>query len=194
MGFRRKESGGPGNAEGGSRGVAATVVRVFVSVSALLVCGVTFADEPLGKWATRYEAPDAWAEGTTKFPPLPDAEDLIEVEVDGASGNRYFVDKEHVTVGDDGVTRLTLVTQPRRGARIATYEGFRCETYESRVYAIANSGEWTASKQGDWRRVPTTGYTNIHGVLMSGAACDVGTPRRAEALVRNLRVQPRRVR
>ena len=175
-----------------SREPVTSLARACFGVVAMLAWGVSAAQEPLGKWANRYEAPEAWKEEAAQFPPLPDPNGLVEVEVDGVSGNRYFVDTEHVSVGDDGVTRLTLVTQPRRGARITTYEGFRCETHEARVYAIASGGEWTASKHGDWRRVLTTGYKNIHGVLMAGAACDLGTPRRPEALVRNLRVQPRR--
>ena len=170
------------------------LIRVFTGVIAMLVWSVSAAQVPVQKWSSRYHAPEAWKEEMPEFPPLPTDSDLIEVEVDGASGNRYFVDAQHVTVGDDGVTRLTLVSQPRRGARITTHEGFRCETHETRVYAIANDGEWTASKQADWRRVLTTGYPHVHGVLISGAVCDLGTPRQPEALARNLRVQPRNVR
>ena len=170
------------------------LIRVLSGVFAMLVWGAGSAQVPEQKWSSRYHEPEAWKEEVSELPPLPADSDLIEVEVDGASGNRYFIDAQHVTVGDDGVTRLTLVTQPRRGARITTHEAFRCETHESRVYAIANAGEWMASKQSEWRRVPTTGYAHVHGVLMSGAVCDLGTPRQPEALARNLRVQPRRVR
>lgn len=166
----------------------------MLGVTALLAWGVSSAEPPVEGWKSRYQTPDKWAEEVADLPPIPKDSDMFEVEVDGASGNRYFIDTAHVTVGEDGVTRLTLVTQPRRGERIITYEGIRCETHESRVYAIANGDEWAVAKQGEWRHVPTTGYKQIRGVLIAGPACDLGTPRQPEALVRYLRVPPRRVR
>ena len=167
--------------------------RALLVAVTIVVAGIGAADAQIEKWS-RYAAPGPWQEEDADLPSLPNDGDLVEVDVDNASGNRYFIDARHIAVGDDGVTRLTLVTEPRRGARIITREGFRCETADSRVYAIANDDKWTATKHGDWRRVSSAGYAHVHGVLMSGAVCDLSAPRDAEKLVRTIRSVPRRVR
>jgi hypothetical protein len=133
------------------------------------------------------EAERAWKEVQLELPQMPEDDSLLEVDVIDASRNRYFIDANSVSVGQDAVIRMTLVTEHRGGARTVTYEGIRCETREYRLYAIGGPDGWTKPKSSRWRPVPLTGYKNIRGILLVEHVCDGGVPRKADAVVKALR-------
>lgn len=80
-----------------------------------------------------------WIENETEILALPKEEDLSEVSLDDLpDGMRLYIDKRRLTVGeDDRVIRLWIVVRSDAGAENGTYEGYRCESNEFKVYAYA---------------------------------------------------------
>lgn len=146
--------------------------------------------EPYVPPGGRYEVNEedlVWKEAMGDLPAMPPADSLLEIGVVDASHNRYFLDAKSLSVGNDGVTRMTLVTEHRGGSRTVTYEGIRCETREYRLYAIGASGGWDTPKRSRWRPIPVTGYESVRSVLFEDHLCDSGAPRPAESVVQALR-------
>lgn len=138
----------------------------------------------------RYEVNEedlVWKEAMGGLPAMPPADSLLEIGVVDASHNHYFLDAKSLSVGSDGVTRMTLVAEHRGGSRTVTYEGIRCETHEYRLYAIGASDGWDMPKHSRWRPIPVTGYENIRSVLLEDHLCDGGMPRTVESVVQALR-------
>ncbi|KAA3653030.1 MAG: hypothetical protein DWQ11_09575 [Proteobacteria bacterium] len=128
-----------------------------------------------------------WEEAETALPTaLPLASDLIEFEVRRRDRGSFFVDRAHLVVGPDGITRLALISQSVSGARSATYEGFRCATGENRLYAIAGDDGWSEPRTSVWRDVPNSSF-DPRSVLMQDFLCDATTPRSPEQVVQRLR-------
>lgn len=81
-----------------------------------------------------------WIENETEVLALPQADDLSRVRLDSLPpGVELLVDRRRITVGEkDRVVRLWLWTRSRAGAESGSFEGYRCETREYKVYAYAN--------------------------------------------------------
>jgi CNP1-like family len=77
-----------------------------------------------------------WVEDKVEFPALPQESNLISIYLNATSVNRYWVDANSITVGNDGVVRYSLIVLSGGGVRGVTYEGIRCETRELRRYAV----------------------------------------------------------
>jgi hypothetical protein len=156
----------------------------------ILAAGVLPAhgfEEMLADKAAGIDEGREWKEDDTTLPALPTEAGLIEVDVTDASRNRYFIDTASLVVGDDSVTRLTLVVGHRNGRQTVTHEGFRCLTGEYRLYGIGNGEGWDAPRQSPWRPVPVTGYRNVRVELLRNILCDGRSPRQADRVVRDLR-------
>jgi hypothetical protein len=102
---------------------------------------MTFTDELEAK---------PWEAQKPLLPPPPKAEDLISFYV-GPTPFAFFVDRNSVSVGQDGVVRYTLIARSRSGAVNVSYEGIRCATYARRTYAFGNTdGSWTQARNSQW--------------------------------------------
>lgn len=89
------------------------------------------------------------------LPPLPHASDLLPFNVSQNTPLTFTVDKNSVSVGNDGVVRYTVVATSPSGARNVNYEGIRCDTYEWRRYASINED------QTGWDRAVAFGFRRI---------------------------------
>lgn len=85
------------------------------------------------------------------FPPYPREADLAAFAVPTVGGFRFYVDRATLSV-DDGVVRFALVVRSAEGVDNTSYEGLRCVSGESRVYALGRAGTWQASG-GGWRPI-----------------------------------------
>lgn len=154
-----------------------------VMVAVLTACNTS--NERVETW--REPVKEKWEEAETVLPTaLPRASDLIEFEVRRRDRGSFFVDSANLAVGPDGITRLALVARSDAGASSATYEGFRCATWQSRLYAIAGETEWSAPRISDWRDVANSSF-DPKGVLMQEFLCDGTTPRTPAQVVQRLR-------
>ena len=74
-------------------------------------------------------------EDALNLPAYPDDAALIEFRARGHSKNRFYVDRNSVSLGADRVVRYTAVIKSPSGAANVSYEALRCKTTEYKVYA-----------------------------------------------------------
>jgi len=132
----------------------------------------------------------SWKELDVPLPALPAPDDLLEIEFVNASSNQTFIDTKTLEVGEDGITRVTLVSRHRSGTETVTREGIRCKTGEYRIYAIRNGEAWSVPKTSVWRNIHTRGYKTLRSELFNGVLCVEGFPKKPERVVKDVRYPP----
>ena len=116
-----------------------------------------------------------WREQEAKLPLYPKEERLIRFDTGPTGALRFFVDRDSLSVGEDGVVRYTLVAKSD-GAANVSYEGIHCPMRERKVYAYGRpDGTWREARDPQWVRIGPP-VTDLHRfVLWSDYFC----PRRA---------------
>jgi hypothetical protein len=110
-------------------------------------------------------------------PAYPQAANLIEFRLPDAQGFRYFIDRTTLRVDKDGVVRYVLVARSSEAPQNVTYEGLRCQTAESRVYAVGQpDGSWVAARSA-WRAINAP----RHFALARDYFCEQSQPIRSAA-------------
>ena len=69
-------------------------------------------------------------EDALNLPAYPDDAALIEFRPRGHSKNRFYVDRNSVSLGADWVVRYTVVIKSPSGVANVSYEALRCKTSE----------------------------------------------------------------
>jgi len=131
-------------------------------------------------------------EDALDLPAYPDDAALIEFRPRGHSKNRFYVDRNSVSLGADRVVRYTAVIKSPSGVPNVSYEGLRCKTSEYKVYAYGTrNGTWTNARDPKWQDVGST-TANFRYSLWVDYLCDseaVGG-RNAKDLVVRLQGEP----
>ncbi len=118
-----------------------------------------------------------FVEREVKLPPLPKDGNLLAFEPSAANANRFFIDADSISIGDDGVVRYTLVVRSPSGAENISYEGIRCETTEQKSYAFGRrDGTWSSVRAPVWRRIQYKDVNRQYGVLYASYFCPDGGP------------------
>jgi hypothetical protein len=149
--------------------------------------GETSIEQEVGEMSY-IDQDEPWKEASVKIPPLPEDDDLLEVDVDRL--NRAFtlyLDSRHLAVGKDGITRYWMVIRSSRGASNVTYEGLSCVNEAYKVYAYASGGRkagFRRVQEAEWKRIDPN--IDPHFDLMD-YLCDYVTARRPEDVVQMLR-------
>lgn len=116
-----------------------------------------------------------WKETALALPPYPEDRNLIEVYVGPTNTNHFFVDGNSISVTPDGVVRFTLVVKMAGGASNVTYEGVRCETRETRLFAVGRNGNsWYVSPRSEWKPVENRLVNQHHAALLRNYFCANG--------------------
>jgi hypothetical protein len=77
------------------------------------------------------------------LPSYPHEPGLLEFQPRRNSENRFYIDRNSVSIGSDRVVRFSVVIKSASGVLNTSYEGMRCKTSEYKVYAYgAENGEW----------------------------------------------------
>jgi hypothetical protein len=147
----------------------------------------------LGK--TEYLNPDfvedttPWVEIAASLPDYPKKENLVPFAVSSATANKFMIDTASLSVGKDGVVRYTVVIESPSGARTVNYEGLRCDTAESKIYAFGqDDGKWAQNKRATWEGIKLRSALSYRKALFEDLFCDVGVPiRDAEEGIRKLK-------
>jgi hypothetical protein len=114
----------------------------------------------------------SWKEIQAQLPPPPKSENLARVKTGSATSHQFFVDTASISVGQDGVTRFTVVVKTAGGATNVTFEGMRCETRERKLYAIGHSdATWVRARDTKWQRVVLRDLTPHHHTLYHDFFC-----------------------
>ena len=131
-------------------------------------------------------------EDALNLPAYPDDAALIEFRPRGHSKNRFYVDRNSVSLGADWVVRYTAVIKSPSGIANVSYEGLRCKTSEYKVYAYGTrDGTWANAREPKWQDVDGT-TANFRYSLWVDYLCDseaVGG-RNAKDLVARLKGDP----
>ncbi len=156
---------------------------------ALLLCLPLAAHAEWGQFEYEFEQDKPWAEMAAQLPAYPKADNLIPFNVSSATRNRYFVDAESISVGEDKVVRYTVVVEAAGGAKNVSFEGLRCETGERRLYAYGHpDGSWSKARNAGWEPIRFRSLLSYHKALFEDHFCPNGiNVRDAEAAVRSLR-------
>jgi hypothetical protein len=128
-----------------------------------------------------------WIENETEVLALPDPEDLTEVKLDQLPpGMSLSIDKSRITVNpEDKVVRAWLWVRSSAGAENGSFEGFRCDSYEYKVYAYANTRRTppvTKAKKPRWVVAKKTDFGNYRWELMSHYFCGYRQSRSAREI------------
>ncbi|MCB1931055.1 MAG: CNP1-like family protein [Candidatus Accumulibacter sp.] len=129
------------------------------------------------------------AESEVRYPPFPQAENLIPFSVSATTNNEFMIDGASLTVSPDRVVRYTLVIVSPAGARNVSYEAMNCSTGERRLYAVGRSdGTWAKARTDKWVAIRESTLNRHHAALFREYFCSIGvTLRDAEDARRILR-------
>lgn len=110
-------------------------------------------------------------------------------EAGGASAHNFYIDAASLSLGDDGVTRYTLVVRTAGGATNTSFEGIRCEMREVKIYAFGRpDGSWVRARDPRWQRIEYRELNRQHGVLYRDYFCiGKGNPRPVREIIQDLR-------
>jgi hypothetical protein len=147
-----------------------------------------------GTAAAQIATPDPdWKETEAPPPPAVRIERLVPLEI-AASGLRFGVDPNSVTLAADGVVRYVVVATGSGGAVNAMYEGLRCNTGEVKVYARHNPDSgWVQVRDPQWQPLHNVRNSqhSLH-IARNGACVGHGPNGNAAQIVRDLRSGPDR--
>ncbi len=128
-----------------------------------------------------------WIENEAEVLAVPAPDNLAAVDIESMPpGLELLVDRSRITVGEkDRVIRLWLWVRSDQGAENGSFEGFRCETREYKVYAYANpvrSPPVSKAKRPRWLPIKIGGRSGYRGELLKDYFCGIRGTRTAEEI------------
>lgn len=126
------------------------------------------------------------------LPTYPEDSGLLEFQLRHNSANRFYVDRNSISIGSDRVIRYSAIVKSASGALNTSYEGIRCKTSEYKVYAYGtDNGEWTKAHDSEWRRIERSN-ADFRFTLYKDYFCDLEAiaGRNANDLIANLAGNP----
>lgn len=128
-----------------------------------------------------------WKEMDAPAPAPLRTQGLIRIDLP-ESTLRFGVDPASITLTSDGIVRYVVVATSSSGAVNAFYEGIRCSTAETRLYARHNPDSgWVPVKDGQWRSLYETRPSRNSLVIARTGACIGAAPNQSVAqIVRDL--------
>lgn len=122
-----------------------------------------------------YDDGKSWQEAKTEIPPQPQAANLVSFYVSPTATMNFFIDVNSISAGSDGVVRYTLVSKSQGGAENISYEGIRCQTYESKSYAFGQKdGSWSRARLSGWKQISESSGNRQHAALAKDFLCQDG--------------------
>jgi hypothetical protein len=182
------------------RHLIAGAVSVVLLGGAIPLAGIVLA-APLDAWA---QSPDAGpirlrdAEGndtytprdTVALPGFPKRENLRKIRSPThARGRTYYVDEKSITLGQDRITRYTVVVRSASGVNNVVHESMNCSERDIKVLAYGTSQGVLKLAQGTvWRRYNHQGPMAYRAILALDYICgDSHEPLDAATVVQRLR-------
>lgn len=136
-----------------------------------------------------YEEQAEWKEQETVLPAYPKPDDLLALESSLFDGRyEYLIDTASIVVGEDGITRYSVVIRKPGGKRQhVIHEGLYCDADASRIYGMASGGALREQKS-DWQALPKSGAYVYRRELHESYLCSQeGGPLKAEDVQARLR-------
>jgi len=132
-----------------------------------------------------------WKEGQVSLPKSYKAENLQQFKLPNSNSRfQYFIDRNSLLTGDDGVTRFILVIRSSHGVDNSSYEGIHCGEREYTVYAYGGKQGFKPLSNPTWRRITRSGPENYRETLYNNLLCNLSTgeANRPEAVIQAMQL------
>ncbi|MCB1774308.1 MAG: hypothetical protein KDI88_11880 [Gammaproteobacteria bacterium] len=128
-----------------------------------------------------------WIENETQVTALPVVDELHRLNMDLLPREfTLFIDRDRITVGpDDYVVRMWLWVRNDQGNETGTFEGYRCDTGEYKIYAYANPRRdppVRVHKRAKWRPADAGGQSTYRSELLRDYFCGLRGTRSAREI------------
>ncbi len=126
------------------------------------------------------------------LPPYPAESGLLEFLPRRNSENRFYVERNSISIGADQVVRYSAVIESPSGVLTTSYEGMYCKTSEYKVYAYGiKNDEWTKVRDSQWRKIPRAS-PDFRFALYKDYFCNIEAiaGRNEQDLIANLKGNP----
>ena len=130
------------------------------------------AGDPLKSGVDPY-APMVFKEGTTAMPLNPPNNSTMQpFYVSQQTIFKFAVDIDSILIGNDGVTRYTVIITSPNGNNQIQYEGIRCDSFQWRLYGTFESGAWKENPLSSWNTIKDHAPNRYQAALAQGAFCN----------------------
>lgn len=140
-----------------------------------LAIGLTLiacAGDPLESGVDPF-APMVFKEGTTKMPLNPPNKNTLQpFYVSQATIFKFAIDTDSILIGNDGITRYTVILTSPNGNTQVQYEGIRCDSFQWRLYGTFENGSWKENPLSSWRNIQDNVPNRYQAALAQGALCN----------------------
>lgn len=140
-----------------------------------LMAGLTLvacAGDPLESGLDPF-APMVFKEGVTTMPLNPPNKSTIQpFYVSQATIFKFAIDTDSILIGNDGVTRYTVILTSPNGNSQVNYEGIRCDSFQWRLYGTFENGSWKENPLSSWRNIQDNIPNRYQAALAQGALCN----------------------
>ncbi len=151
----------------------------LLALLGLVGAGLAHA-QPKSDWERAQESRE-FDEGEVVTPPFPKEDTLIEFVPSINNPFRFYIDGATLTTSAQGVVRFVLVAVSPSGVRSVSFEGIRCATGESRVYAYGrnDNNTWSNARNSRWREIEPRQVARQTKSLQREFFCPRGIPIRS---------------
>ena len=148
----------------------------FCSISLALSIGLLgCAGDPLESGVDPF-APMVFKEGATAMPLNPPNKSTIQpFYVSSQTIFKFAVDTDSILIGNDGITRYTVILTSPNGNTQTQYEGIRCDSFQWRLYGTFENGAWKENPLSTWRAIQDHTPNRYQAALAQGALCNFNT-------------------
>ncbi|HQT42162.1 MAG: hypothetical protein B7Y05_23990 [Polynucleobacter sp. 24-46-87] len=140
-----------------------------------LMTGLTLvacAGDPLESGLDPF-APMVFKEGVTTMPLNPPNKSTIQpFYVSQTTIFKFAVDTNSILIGNDGITRYTVILTSPNGNSQVQYEGIRCDSFQWRLYGTFENGSWKENPLSSWRSIQDNIPNRYQAALAQGALCN----------------------
>lgn len=149
--------------------------RLSILMLALGLALIGCAGDPLESGVDPF-APMVFKEGTTAMPLNPPNKATIQpFYVSQQTIFKFAVDTDSILIGNDGITRYTVILTSPNGNNQVQYEGIRCDSFQWRLYGTFENGAWKENPLSSWRAIQDHTPNRYQAALAQGAFCSFNT-------------------
>ena len=121
-------------------------------------------------------APMVFKEGATAMPLTPPNKATIQpFYVSQQTIFKFAVDTDSILIGNDGITRYTVIITSPNGNNQTQYEGIRCDSFQWRLYGTFENGAWKENPLSSWNPIKDHAPNRYQAALAQGAFCSFNT-------------------
>jgi hypothetical protein len=150
-------------------------IQLFTLTLALSLAFAGCAGDPLESGVDPF-APMVFKEGTTAMPLNPPSKATLQpFYVSQQTIFKFAVDTDSILIGNDGITRYTVILTSPNGNSQVQYEGIRCDSFQWRLYGTFESSTWKENPLSSWRNIQSNISNRYQASLAQGAFCNLAT-------------------